>query len=511
MKAGPHGTCSLVLHGHLPWVHHPDEPDFLEEDWYFEALAETYLPLIRILDGLAEDEVPVRLAVGLTPPLLRMFGAPALRKKAQGWLASKLALARLESRRLRESPDLHLVARHYELRFRSLLETWERLEGDPVRAFAAHQDAGRLEILASCATHAILPLLATERGRRQQVRVGTARYRELFGRDPLGFWLPECGYAPGIDDLLAEEGILYTILETHGVSAATPAPPAGCHRPITLPSGVLAFARDPTSSRQVWSSEVGYPGDPAYREFYRDLGYDGDYDTIRPWLHADGVRRHLGLKYHRVTGRVDLSEKAIWDPPAARARADEHARHFLESRASQAADLAREFGEAPSITSPYDMELFGHWWYEGPWFLEALFRRQADPATRQAIRLATPADVARAPGSRPAAQAAVSTWGEGGYFKVWLDASNAWLHRHQRELDADAAPPAGPAPARTAPCAGLRLVLHPARRNRRLLRLEAGARARRTLPAHRGRPGRSGDARRELARERRERGRDLSA
>jgi 1,4-alpha-glucan branching enzyme len=438
----------LVLHGHLPWVHHPQHDDFLEEDWLFEAVVNCYLPLLFILDDLAKDRVPCRLAINLSPTLLEMLRSPSLREKSARYLERRGELAKAEIRRLRSESAAAKVARHYAARFEQMKAFFDSHDGDLVQAFRRHQDQGRLEILASAATHAVLPLVATPEARRFQVEVGVALYREVFGRPPAGFWLPECAYAPGIDHVLADAGIAWVVLESHGVLAASPRPWSGLHRPIRLPSGVLGFGRDRESGRQVWSSTSGYPGDPAYRELYRDLGFDAPYEHIHPFLHDDGIRRNVGIKYHRVTGKVELHEKEIYDVPAAKARAAEHGRHFVDSRASQVESLLSGGAVAPCILAPYDCELFGHWWYEGPWFLEAVFR--AAHARDLPFRFATPSEALDDGGPVPDGYASLSSWGRNGFLDMWLDRDTAWILRHQHELERRMVEHARKAPARTA-------------------------------------------------------------
>lgn len=435
MSITPLGNTCIVLHGHLPWVHHPGHEEFLEEDWFLEAVLETYLPLLSVLERLGAERVPVRLALGLTPPLLEMLRAPVLLRKAARFLERRRELAEMEVARVADQPLMHATARHYAERFRELCGLWKRAGGDLPGAFRSHMEQGRLELLASAATHPVLPLVLTPAMRRVQVRLGLALFREVFGTEPAGFWLPECAYTPGLDTLLQEEGLRWVVLESHGVRGARPAPSQGVHRPLRLPSGLTAFARDPESSRQVWSSKMGYPGDPRYREFYRDLGHDGPYEHVRPWLHRDGVRRNLGIKYHRVTGDVPLHEKQLYDPAAAHDRAVHHAGDFLFKRGEQVRRLDAELGEAPAVVAPYDLELFGHWWYEGPHFLEAVFRQMADPGRRPPTRLLTPGEVLDLPGSFPRGRAGLSTWGEAGYLQVWLDESNAWVLHQQHECE----------------------------------------------------------------------------
>jgi 1,4-alpha-glucan branching enzyme len=131
--------------------------------------------------------------------------------------------------------------------------------------------------------------------------VAATHHRRHFGKDPVGIWLPECGYFPGLDAVLAEQNIRYFFVDTHGVTDATPRPRYGVYAPIYTPSGPAAFARDPESSMQVWSAESGYPGDPDYREFYRDVGWDLDFDYVKDYVQPTGARKNVGIKYFKIT------------------------------------------------------------------------------------------------------------------------------------------------------------------------------------------------------------------
>lgn len=422
----------VVLHGHLPWTHEPEHASFLEEDWFFEALLETYLPTIDLLDRLEQDGIPARFTIGLTPPLLEMLRQPSLLEKAERYLSRRLELAQEEVARTALVPNAPTLpaAKHYLERFQMAYASLMNAERDVIEAFAHHARTGRLELMASSATHAILPALATPEGLRAQIQLGTSLFEEVFGFAPRGFWMPECAYRPGQESAMRDAGLEWTIVETHGVTAADPRPEHGVLRPIRWRGGgPAAFGRDPISSRQVWSKEVGYPGDPDYRERYRDLGFDGPYDYVQRWLHGDGVRRDLGIKYHRVTGDVSLDQKAFWNPDHARARTREHARHFLEERA-RLVDGARV---GPVCTSPYDFELFGHWWYEGPWFLEELARTAA--GNDLGVVLATPGEILDSEAHVDEGWTGLCTWGENGYLDVWVSPKTSWIVRHQQELE----------------------------------------------------------------------------
>jgi 1,4-alpha-glucan branching enzyme len=185
----------------------------------------------------------------------------------------------------------------------------------------------------------------------------------------------------------------------------------------------------------VWSSVVGYPGHADYREFYRDLGWDAPLDYLLPHLHEGGERRHLGLKYHRITGRdVAQQAKLPYDPVAARERAAVDASHFINERIKQAARLRETLdGRTPIVVSPYDAELYGHWWFEGPQFLDFVFRKLY--WDKEAITAVTPGDILDSGIPIQTQQPSTSSWGEAGYFKVWLNEANAWMYPHQHAAE----------------------------------------------------------------------------
>jgi len=418
-----------VLHAHLPYVRHPEQPHFLEEDWLFEAITETYVPLVRVLDALVADGVEYRLTLTLSPTLLSMLSDPLLLARYHAYLDRLVALAEREVARLRrESPEMGRLAKSYLEDFQEVRHTFRETYGSNlVDGFRRHRASGRLEILTSSATHAFLPLLdPIPSAVRAQVRVGADTTARLLGERVKGMWLPECAYHPGQEPFLKEAGLGYSFLEAHGLTDAHPRPSRGAFAPIVSRGGIVFFGRDHESSRQVWSAESGYPGDGLYREFYRDIGWDLPLDYLKDFL-RDGMRRNLGIKYHRVTGRVGLGDKQTYDRKKAMARAAEHAADFVEQRRRQAEALRSTLDRPPLAVSPYDAELFGHWWYEGPRFLEEVFRclhRQRE------IRVVTPLEYLERHPECEVAQPPLSSWGAKGYADVWLNPSNDWIYPH---------------------------------------------------------------------------------
>ena len=434
----PTGYFSLVLHAHLPFVRHPEYPEFLEEDWLYEAITEVYLPLIFIFTNLQQSGAAPRLAMNVSPPLCEMLADELLQTRYTRHLENLLALSMKEiERTAHEAQEFAAAAQMYYVNLRAAYELWTNRYGrNLVRAFRELQDAGVLEIITCGATHGFLPLISTAEAKRAQIETAVANYRKHFNRSPRGIWLPECAYEPGLEDLLKDAGLEYFIADTHAILYGIPRPRYGVYAPVRCPNGVAVFARDLETSQQVWSSIIGYPGHPDYREFYRDIGWDAPLDYLLPHLHEGGERRHLGLKYHRITGReVNQKDKLPYDPDSARERAAQDAAHFVAERIKQIARLRELFGDErrPLIVSPYDAELYGHWWYEGPQFLDFVFRKlHWDQAEIAAI---SPGDYLDFDLSIQTQHPSQSTWGEEGYNKVWLNEMNAWMYPHQHAAE----------------------------------------------------------------------------
>ncbi|HKF55826.1 MAG TPA: 1,4-alpha-glucan branching protein domain-containing protein [Blastocatellia bacterium] len=424
------GLLSIILHAHLPFVRHPEYPEFLEEDWLFEAISETYIPLLNTFEWLMADGVHSRVTIGLTPPLCEMLVDPLLQDRYVRHVARLIELCEREVSRTAHHLEMNETAHMYLSHFKQALDVFEnRHHRNLVSGFRALQDAGAIEIITSGATHGFLPLITDPKARRAQVAIGRANYEKHFGRAPRGIWLPECAYEPGIDGLLAEQGLQFFIVDAHAIMFGSPQPRRGIYAPVVAPAGVAAFGRDVETSEQVWSADIGYPGDPDYREFYRDLGYDGDYEYIRPYLHPDGVRRNIGIKYFRVTGKVSLGDKLPYVPSWATNKAAIHAGNFMFNRQAQVRHLKSTLGRLPIIVSPYDAELFGHWWFEGPQFLNYLIRKIH--FDQDEIKLATPSDYLARFDKNQHQNLAGSSWGAEGYYRVWLNGETDWMYIHQ--------------------------------------------------------------------------------
>lgn len=446
------GSFCLVLHGHLPWVlHHGYWPH--GEVWLYEAAAESWLPLHALVRDCAAEGVPTPLTLGLMPILLEQLRQPAFASGFRDWLDRQGHRAVADEAAFTARGELHLawLATRWSDHFARLRAQFDALDGDIPGAFAALHREGRVELLTSNATHAYMPLLLHEASARAQVRAGVATSRRVLGFPPRGAWLPECAYRPagpwrppvvhgdvrdraGVEELFAHEGVRFFFVDQHlyaearseGVVDADGAfhkvgwdQAAWDHnrawRSVLEPHGVssrggpaslVALARHPEVSEQVWSGRVGYPGDGRYLEFHKREGHDG-------------------LRYWKVTGPgVDLGAKHAWHPDDVVVAVRDHARHFVAVVRSILQRHHDATGRRGMVVAPFDAELFGHWWFEGPAFLREVFRAMHGdpvvvPRTVSGALEVTPVDkvVSLPEGS----------WGAGGDHRVWFNEELKWI------------------------------------------------------------------------------------
>jgi len=423
------GYLSLMLHAHLPFVYHPEQDDLLEQNWLFEAITETYIPLIQVFENLVKDDVPFRITMSLTPTLIEMLKKPLLQQRYITHIDKLIKLAELELERTGNEPHYHGLALMYYRKFREAKEIFtDRYQCDLVDAFKSFQDMGHLEIITCGATHGFFPILNVNPACvKAQVGVAVEHYQKTFGSSPQGIWLPECGFTNGVDEILNSEQIRYFFMDTHGIMNADPKPKYGVYAPLVLSSGVSAFARDIESSKQVWSSKEGYPGDFDYREYYKDIGFEREFDYIKPFIHPEGIRVNTGMKYWRITGPSDYKE--AYRPDWAEKKAAAHAQNFIDSRRRQIEGLSPYMdGRKPIIVAPYDAELYGHWWYEGSQWIDFLVRKIA--FDQQDIAMATPSDYLDEYPISQMSQPCGSSWGYKGFSQFWLNDKNDWIYRH---------------------------------------------------------------------------------
>ncbi len=447
------GSFVLVLHGHLPYVlHHGVWPH--GEDWLYEAAAETYLPLLNMIDECVFFNAVPRLSMGLTPVLLEQLAHEHFKAGFLTYLVDRIQRAqqdRADFERMNQ-PHMAYLATRWETYFKGLIDQFEKIKRDIPVAYAERARKGYVEILTSCATHAYLPLVLEDSCIRAQVRAGVATSKRILGFAPKGMWLPECAYRPsgpwnppvnwggkpsriGVEHLIADEGITHFFVENHLVersrsefvindghhhkvgweeSEKYPArggrnvhEPQGVNSDGTGPARLSVFARDPQICEQVWSGTIGYPANGAYLEFHKKFG------------------ERRGLRYWKITGKnVDLGDKHSYYPDDIKARIFEHATHFCDSVRKQLWDYHHQTGRHGVVVACFDAELFGHWWFEGPQFLrDVMLTLNADPN----IDLCTADEFLQKHPADKVVSLPEGSWGEGGDHRVWHNDLTRWI------------------------------------------------------------------------------------
>ncbi|GAB1481672.1 DUF1957 domain-containing protein [Treponema sp.] len=421
----------LVLHAHLPFVRHPEHQRFLEERWLFEAISETYIPLLQMFERLEADKIPFRLAISFSSPLCQMLHDDLLRNRYIAHLDKLIEFGSKEVERSESDTALHQLARYYyDKAIEDRVLFTERYEKDILKAFDYYHKKGRLELLTGAATHAFLPFLASHPEALQaQIEVAQTLHRTIFGRNPQGFWLPDLGWFPGIDEYLRSYNYSYTIVDTHAVLFGEPCPSRGTFAPMRTAQGLTIFSRDLASTREVWDKDTGYPANPVYRDFYRDAGYDLPAELVQEFLEYNGARTQTGFKYYAV-GKCGL-EKKLYNSQEAGSQVKKDAQSFLDSRLQRGRKASNIDKTDTSAVCAYDADLFGHWWFEGVQFLEELFRL-GSANTFQELSFTTPSDELsrKAPSELDLICPEFSSWGQNGFAETWLDASNDWTYRH---------------------------------------------------------------------------------
>lgn len=430
------GFLNFILHAHLPYVRHPEYESFFEEKWLFEAITESYIPLVSVLEKLQKDKVNFKLTFSISPTLISMLSDELLQTRYQKYIEEHIELADQEIIRTRNQPQFQKLARLYRRYYLNTQKTYWKYNGALLTAFKKFHQSGHLELLTTAATHGFLPLLnVSNTAVINQVNVGLKVFESNFGFSPSGFWLPECGYFPGLEKTLANAGISYFFMDTHGILDASEKPVNGVYAPLDCGNGVMAFARDPKTSHLVWDAQQGYPGNINYREYYCDIALGSN--TVSEPSSTSGVDKlgQSGIKYHRITG--DGLKKEVYQPKNAKYEVEQDAKKFVDQCQQQINSLSQSMDRAPIICAPYDAELFGHWWFEGPCWLETVLRL-VDVEDNN-FEMISCDDYLLRQTSHQIAMPSASSWGEDGYSSYWINEKNSWiypfLHQATEEME----------------------------------------------------------------------------
>ncbi|MBD3351012.1 MAG: DUF1957 domain-containing protein [Candidatus Lokiarchaeota archaeon] len=410
------GIFSLMLHAHIPYCRKSGVWPAGEE-WLFEAMHETYIPLLMMLRRFQRANYKPHIMIGVVPVLAEQLADAYMNDRFCEYMEDKIKRAQNDLERFGSTDKKKKVADYWLNHYTKIYQAYHELFfGNILGSLKWLQEEGIIEIITSAATHGFLPLMEYDSGIYSQIHIGLKTYRKYFDSKANGFWLPECAYRykkdnrRAIDEWLADEGIRFFIVENIGIERATfienknheKAPTT--YRGYKLESGVCVFGRNYLTSKQVWSPKYGYPGDPYYLEFH-------------------SKDSQSGLRYNRITGTND---KEIYQPNLAKERINSHVLHFNSLVYEDVVNKSEEIKEAPPIIlAPYDCELFGHWWHEGVEWIEKLYELFSGQTSVKTMTLNEYIDNYSDTFSTIRMKA--STWGENGDFTVWNSPEHNWL------------------------------------------------------------------------------------
>jgi 1,4-alpha-glucan branching enzyme len=427
-------VLSLVLLAHHPFIGacsgrqsaRRSKAGFLPEEVpFFEALSETYLPLLETLFSMEQNRIPFRLGMAFSPILCSLLQDEGLLFRYLDYLDKKIEFGRKELERSAQEPESRELARYYyEEDVERRIFFTERCEMDILGEFQQFQKKGRIELLTTAASYAFLPFYASiPEVIRSQLETAIISHRRIFGKSSQGFWLPEFGWHKSLETPLLSYGFAYTLIDAHALVLGNPPAKKGTFYPVKASSGFVFLGRDYQAKEDLVSL---LKSGSEYQRNFTDAGFELSLKALRPFLGSGGIRCPTGYRYHNAESR---KKRTFYDPQKAREKAAEHARLYLDMRLSRLEEAGRYMEESPLSLCVFDAAIFGKNWYEGRAFLEELFRQAS--ADRR-IDLAMPEEyICRQ--DQAAFQIMVpefSSWGNDGYAETWLDASNDWMYRH---------------------------------------------------------------------------------
>ncbi|MEU7786869.1 glycoside hydrolase family 57 protein [Amycolatopsis sp. NPDC049159] len=409
------GTFCLVVHSHLPWLpHHGTWP--VGEEWLYQAWAHSYLPMVDLLERFAAEGRRDVLTLGVTPVLAAQLDDPYSIRAFHDWLGHWQLRAQHAATLWGGDPLLReLAAAEHRTAVRAAEELGTRWRHGFSPILRSLVENSTIELLGGPLAHPFQPLL-DPRVREFALNAGLDDTALRLGARPEGIWAPECGYAPGMENDYAAAGVRRFMVDGPSLRGETWAA-----RPVGT-SDVVSFGRDLEVTYRVWSPKAGYPGHAAYRDFHT-------------WQHE------VGLKAARVTGKtVEPQDKAPYDPALAADVLQQHVKDFVETVVARLRSLKKQHGREALVVAAYDTELFGHWWHEGPAWLEGVLRALPEAGVRvTTLKGAIEAGHVGEPIDLP-----VSSWGSGKDWRVWdgeqvkdMVEANAALQRRLLDLVAD--------------------------------------------------------------------------
>jgi 1,4-alpha-glucan branching enzyme len=393
------------------------------EEWLFEAMNETYIPMLNILRELKENKIKTAITINITPILAEQLADEYMKQRFTSYMENLISKAKKDIDRFENFPRRKTIAEKHLKNFEHVLDTfYHNYYQDILGSFKWLQDEDMVELITCAATHAFLPLMERDSGIFSQIQLAVETHKKYFGNDPKGLWLPECAYRPktytdgklheSIDYWLHNSGIEYFFVDAHAILNAELLESNNKIRLNTnigynLESGVSVFGRNRKASRQVWDAQIGYPGNEFYMEFHKK-----DSES--------------GLNYWRITDKSANNEaKEIYQYQEAFKQVKIHANHYLSLLEEEIKNFHDDYGKKGIIVTPFDFELYGHWWKEGIQWLKVLMQFVNISVHIKMITISQYLEEKAELFSK--IRMKESSWGEGGHFQVWKNQEHGWI------------------------------------------------------------------------------------
>jgi 1,4-alpha-glucan branching enzyme len=427
MKSSP--SLIFVLNTHMPYAKNKAYPYTTEYCWFLDCMTDTYIPLFSLFEDLGDKEIDFAITISLTPSVLEMMSDPDLCKLYENYIESKIQF-------LKESykynvPGIQAIVGYHLQRFEKCREQLiSRWNGNLIGILRKLNITGKIEFITSAISHAYLPLWESKPSSvKWQVSSSIEYFQSIFKKKPSGFWLPECGYFNGLEEILSSMELRYFFTAYDGIIKGTPAPKYDVNLPVLCSNNVAVFGKDWLPHNKIWDEFCGYPGDRDYLNFHSDIKNIIKTNKNFPFSNIPSV--HLSaIQYLAKNG-------AIYNPDVAYNKILAHAKDFAKACSDRFTEISKNIPEEPVIVALFDTEHFGHFWHEGILWLKEFITEVN--RSQPCFKLSTPSSYLRREPTLQHVQPSPSSWGYQGYNETWLVDDNHFvypiIHRFIEEIE----------------------------------------------------------------------------
>lgn len=422
---------NILLNNHMPFIKDLEASEITEERFLFENLTDSQIPLLQMLHRLEEDHIPVSLTLSFSGTMLSMLGDPLIKRHYESYLNKLIDLGDEEISRLSQEglEEEKKLALYYRDKYRGILDFYQEIKGDLLAEYSCFTQKGMIELVASSLTHAFLPNYQSfPFSIDLQVKLGMSLFKDTFKEKSIGFWLPECGYFPQLENFLKKNKVSYFFLDSHAILLSDHNTSYGPYFPIKVNS-MNAFIRDPYFQQFFSTAPSSYTRREGYRDYYQDIGFELPLENLKGFLGSHSLRINTGYKYYSTASK---GGKVIYNVNKAQELIEKDVEDFI-NKVEAHKEKVDPFmqGKEPIFNILSEADLFGQWWYEGIDFLELFFRKINNNSHLQVI---TPSRYLVKYEAEPSLTPIHSSWGKNGFSEPWLNHDNDWICRLNHDM-----------------------------------------------------------------------------